>query len=170
MESSNETIALAVNGINCASGLLPGAPVYFAADAKFAVDVAREYGRQRSLPVASLDFDESPTHFDKDQEWPRRKSSYYDDTFIDLYMLAQSRCVACSNGGYGTFGSLLSYNANCNIRFFKGRKVPRNCSWTYGDGRQELLPPPEMLIPPELLDDPNKLALSNTSGEDAYHY
>jgi hypothetical protein len=161
----NETIALTVNGINCASGLLPGAPVYFAADAKFAVDVAREYGRQRSLPVVSMDFDESPVHFDKDQEWPRRNSSFYDDTFVDLYMLAQSRCVAYSNGGYGTFGSLLSYNANCNIRFFKGRKVPRKCSWTYDDGRQEHLRPPEMLIPPELIDDPNKPTLSNTSGE-----
>jgi hypothetical protein len=150
----NETIALAVNGINCASNLYPGAPVYFAADIKFAVQVAQEYGRQRSLPVGSLDFNDNPLHFDKDKTWFERDASAYDDTFLDLYMLAQSRCVAYSNGGYGTFGMLLSHDASCAIRFFKGRKPARNCTWTYQDGTQAKLPPPIVSIPSELLIKP----------------
>jgi hypothetical protein len=89
-----ETIAMTVNAVNCASYLLPGSPVYFAADIKFAVQVAQEYGRQRSLPVAALDFLEDPLHLDKDDAWQTRDPSAYDETFVDLYMLAQSRCVA----------------------------------------------------------------------------
>ena len=72
----NETITLTVNGINCASTLFPGAPVYFAADIKFAVEVAREYGRQHSLPVGSLDFNDDPIHFDKDERLVQTKSIY----------------------------------------------------------------------------------------------
>jgi hypothetical protein len=144
-----------VNGINCASSLFPGAPVYFAADIKFAVEVAREYGQQRSLPVGSLDFSENPIHFDKDPEWQKRDPSEYDDTFVDLFMLGQSRCVAYSNGGYGTFGSLLSYNANCSTRYFKGRNINfRKCLWTYPDGSKKMLRPPNVSISPELMVEP----------------
>ena len=151
----NETITLTVNGINCASTLFPGAPVYFAADIKFAVEVAREYGRQHSLPVGSLDFKDDPIHFDKDKDWSKRKASTYDDTFVDLYMLGQSRCVAYSNGGYGTFGSLLSYNASCNTRFFKRRNVTHQiCPWTNPDGTSKMLPTPEVFIPVHLLEKP----------------
>ena len=147
-----ETITLTVNGINCASTLFPGAPVYFAADIKFAVEVAREYGRQHSLPIGSLDFNDDPIHLDKDENWYKRKASTYDDTFVDLYMLGQSRCVAYSNGGYGTFGSLLSYNASCNTRFFKGRKTGfSDCKWTYADGSIKRLRRPKVSIPPDLL-------------------
>ena len=152
----NETIALTVNGINCASSLLPGAPLYFASDVKFANKVAREYGRQRSLPVASLDFVDNPIHFDKDPEWQERDPSVYDDTFIDLFMLSQSRCVAYSNGGYGTFGSLLSYDAKCSMRYFKGRKMVRKCSWTSLDGSKKKVPHPEVFIHPEMLVEPRK--------------
>ena len=151
----NETIALSVNGINCASSLYPGAPVYFAADIKFAVEVAREYGRQRHLPVGSLDFLENPIHFDRDPDWRSRQASDYDDTFVDLFMLGQSRCVTHSNGGYGSFGSLLSYDASCNIRYFKGRNIQfQQCSWTNPDGSNETLSPPEMQIPPDLMHEP----------------
>jgi hypothetical protein len=56
----DETIALTVNVINCASQLHPGGPVYFAADITFAVEVAQEYGKQLSLPVVSLEFNDDP--------------------------------------------------------------------------------------------------------------
>ena len=151
----NETIALVVNGINCASTLFPGAPVYFAADIKFAVEVAREYGRQRSLSVGSLDFNDNPVHFDKDVDWYKHNASLYDDTFVDLYMLGQSRCVAYSNGGYGTFGSLLSYNASCRMQYFKARNVTHQiCPWTNPDGTSKMLPTPEVFIPVHLLEKP----------------
>ena len=150
----NETIALTVNAINCASQLFPGGPVYYAADIKFSVHVAQEYGRQRNLPVASLEFEENPLHFDKDVHWKTRDPSAYDDTFVDLYMLGQSQCVAYSNGGYGTFGQLLSYNASCTIRHFARRRILNKCKWVNKDGTSKDLAPPEVIIPKELLVEP----------------
>jgi hypothetical protein len=114
-----ETIALTVNAVNCASNLLPGSPVYFAADIKFAVQVAQEYGRQRSLPVAALDFLEDPLHLDKDDAWQTRDSSAYDDTFVDLYLLAQSRCVAYRYVVIGAASFLVS--PICHFSFLKHR-------------------------------------------------
>jgi hypothetical protein len=150
-----DTINVTVNGINCASNLLPGSPVYFAADVKFAVDVAIQYGKQNSLPVASLEFNESPSHFDKDDEWRQRNVSHYDDTFLDLIMLAESKCVAYSNGGYGMFGSLLSHNANCSDRFFMRRKITQYFKWEYADGSKKRLPLPHIDIPEHLLVKPD---------------
>ena len=150
----NETIALTVNGINCASRLFPGGPVYYAADIKFSVHVAQEYGRQRNLPVASLEFEDNPLHLDKDVHWKTREPSAYDETFVDLYMLGESQCVAYSNGGYGTFGQLLSYNSSCSIRHFKQRRILNKCNWVDKDGTSRELAPPEVVIPKELLEEP----------------
>lgn len=151
----HETIALAVNGINCASRIFPGAKIFYASDDKFAVDAARAYGQQRNLPVGSSDFIANPIHIDKDDGWTMRTAADFDDTFVDLYMLGQSRCVAYSNGGYGTFGSLLSYDSHCNIRYFRGRKIPRNCTWTDAHHQRIPLDPPEMDIPPEMYIAPS---------------
>lgn len=150
-----ETIGLSTHGINCASHLYPGGPVYFAADIKFAVDVANEYGRQRNIPVATLEFIEDPIHFDKDVHWLEREPSAYDESFIDLYMLGQSRCVTYSNGGFGTFGQLISFDAACSSRFFQGRKKNLNCSWMAKDGTPRNLSPPVMDIPAEMLIPPD---------------
>ena len=150
----NETIALVVNGINCASTIYPGAKIYYAADDKFAVDAAREYGRQRSLPVGSLEFNEDPLHIDKVDGWENKSSVEYDDTFMDLFLLGQARCVAYGNGGYGSFGSLLSYDANCSIRYFRGRNMVRNCTWTGTDRKETPLAPPEMHFPKEMYIKP----------------
>lgn len=136
---AQELVELTVLGINCASNLQPGAPIYFASDTGNAVLAARDYAKLHSLPVASLDFNDDPIHLDKDLHWENRSVSEYDPTFVDLYMLSQSRCVAYSNGGYGTFGSLLSHDAQCNIRFFKGRKKIKKCQWMSADRiRQKL--------------------------------
>jgi hypothetical protein len=159
----NEMVELAVLGVNCASNLLPGAPIYFASDTTSAVDAAVDYARMHNLPVASLqnsgqtmDEDVStmaadPIHLDKDDEWESRDASAYDSTFIDLYMLAQSRCVSYSNGGYGTFGSLLSYDADCQMRFFKQNKKIKRCRWMSADRTRHDLTLPNATIP--LLDD-----------------
>jgi hypothetical protein len=150
----HETIKLTVNAINCASELFPGGPVYFAADFKFAVEVAQEYGRQNKLPGSTLDFNADPIHFDKDYEWRTRDPSEYDDAFVDLFMLGQSRYVAYSNGGFGTFGQLISYDSNCTVRHFKGRKIQKYCSWTHADGTRKDFGIPRINIPEEMLVEP----------------
>ncbi len=129
-----EAIELAVLGANCASNLYPGTPIYFASDMSFAVDAAHAYGNLHGLPIVSLDSDPdlgstNPIHLDKDPDWKNRSASAYDSTFVDLYLLAESRCVAYSNGGYGLFGSLLSHESECRMRFFKGRKKIKKCTW-----------------------------------------
>lgn len=151
----NDTIALTMNGINCASTLYPGAKIYFVADDELAVQAAYEYGQQRHLPIGTSQISEDPIHLDKDDYWQTRKSSDYDDTFLDLLMLGQARCVAYSNGGYGSFGSLISYNSNCSIRYFQGRKVARNCTWTTADGEAIPLKPPILNLSAELYMAPN---------------
>jgi hypothetical protein len=42
-------------------------------------------------------------------------SAYY-NVFVDLYLLANSRCVTYDRGGFGKLGSLLSANASCFVR------------------------------------------------------
>jgi hypothetical protein len=130
---AQEMIDLSVLGINCASNLLPGRPIYFASDTGSAVDAAKDYASMHSLPVASLEFDTNPLHLDKDPDWKTRSPSEFDATFIDMLMLAQSRCVAYSNGGYGTFGSLLSHESDCSLRFFARRSPAKKCRWMSAD-------------------------------------
>jgi hypothetical protein len=146
-----EMVELAALGVNCASNLLPGAPIYFASDTKFAVDSALKYADMHQLPVVSITDNlggdnttvtADPIHLDKDDEWESRDASAYDSTFIDLYMLAQSRCVTWSNGGYGTFGSLLSYDSECQMRFFKQNKKVKNCAWMSADRKRHNLDVP----------------------------
>lgn len=126
---AQEMAELAALGINCASNLLPGKPIYFASDTGAAVNAARNYSLAHSLPIASLEFDYNPLHLDKDTDWENRTASQFDATFVDLFMLAQSRCVAYSNGGYGTFGSLLSFESDCSLRFFAGKRKAKRCRW-----------------------------------------
>ena len=156
-----ETLELAVLGVNCASNMFPGAPVFFASDTSFAVDSAHAYGKLHGLPIVSLEFKDdieatsstnltsinfsnNPIHLDKDPDWKNRSASAYDSTFVDLYMLAQSRCVAFSNGGYGTFGSLLSYDSKCKMRFFKGKHKIKKCIWTNKKMERERLDLPNV--------------------------
>ncbi|KAL3903280.1 MAG: hypothetical protein SGILL_010503 [Bacillariaceae sp.] len=152
---SQEIIDLAVLGLNCGSSLYPGHPVYFASDTAAAVDAAQMYATMHNLPVVTPNHgDESmfahnktnPIHFDKDPDWTTRDAAAYDSTFVDLYMLAQSRCVAYSNGGYGTFGSLLSYESECKMRFFKGSKKVKNCAWMPANEQQQSLAAPNATL------------------------
>jgi len=174
-----ETVDLAVLGVNCASNLFPGATIFFASDTSFAVAAAHTYKNLYGLPIASLDYgtgmnadigintsnssknsngnnnisnnnnnnnnndaSKNPIHLDKDPDWKKRPASAYDSTFIDLYMLAESRCVARSNGGYGDFGSMLSHDPKCQMRFFKGRKAVKHCIWMNEDGKRQKLKAP----------------------------
>ena len=130
---AQEMINLSVLGINCANNLLPGRPIFFASDSQSAVNAAGEYASLNSLPVSSLEFESNPLHLEKDPDWMTRQPADYDATFIDLLMLANSRCVAYSNGGYGHFGSLLSYDSDCSLRFFASRHPTTACHWIHSN-------------------------------------
>ena len=51
-------------------------------------------------------------------------SDFY-DTFIDLFLMANARCVSYGQGGFGKMGSMLSSNPTCNNRHFENGKMVR---------------------------------------------
>ena len=122
----NETALISLNAVNCASELRPGGPVYFAADTKHAVDVVRGYATQHQLPIRFTAHPTEPLHLDKFENWTTSPPSDFYASFVDLYLLAQSRCVAYSNGGFGTFGLILGYDPFCSVRYFQ-RKILHEC-------------------------------------------
>ena len=145
-----------MNAVNCALGLFPEGParVLCSGHHKFAVEVAQEHGLQNKLPVATLDFNADPIYCDKDYGWRTRDPSEHDDNFVDFFMLGQSRCVACSNGKFGTFGQLISYDSNCTVRHLKVGKSKKGCSWTHTDGTREDFGVPRIDVPEEMLGEP----------------
>jgi len=124
------------NAINCGLQLNPGYPVYAAADTVLALQMAETYNyteqrhaqRQSSnnaeVRVVShlhatqyLDSSkvtvlprEDPLHLNFAK--PNDASGFY-SIFLDIYVMANSRCVTFGAGGFGRFGSLLSFNASC---------------------------------------------------------
>lgn len=122
---------LAINAALCASKMRPGGPVYFAADSKLSIDSVRNYAKKHSLPIITFEYEGEALHLDKDSknESLAFKPADFFPTFVDLYMLAQSKCVAYSNGGFGTFGLALSYNSSCSLRHFRRRRATQICRW-----------------------------------------
>jgi hypothetical protein len=123
---TDEIKRIAINAINCASELRPGGPVFFASDCKPAVDFVADYSQKKGLPVVSLVHENEPLHLDKALDWENRTPVEYYPTFIDLFVLGNSRCVAYSSGGFGTFGLLLSFNSSCSVHYF-GKRIIKDC-------------------------------------------
>jgi hypothetical protein len=83
----------------------------------------------------------SPNHFDRE---PVRimggtaaavtyeKAFDYDDTYIDLYLLAMGQCVSYGIGGYGKLASFLSHNVECFNLHFK-KRIMQECPWAGHD-------------------------------------
>lgn len=116
----NEQREGTMNAINCASQLLPGRPVYFASDATFAKHEAKAYAERTNHSVIVF-----PIHL----EFATNKtvSNYY-PVFLDLFLMANGRCVSYSKGGYGVWGSLLSSNASCSSSHLR-----QKCAWKDAD-------------------------------------
>jgi hypothetical protein len=137
-DASNNT-RLIRNGINCATKLKPGLPVYFASDSSKATRAALEYGRSKqkanvtaTATVVARIADTEPLHIDRgmnflhnSNEWQNVSAAAFYDTFVDLYLLAGSQCLSYGVGGYGLWGSLLSHNSSCRNSH---KKV--QCGWT----------------------------------------
>jgi hypothetical protein len=118
------------NALDCAShfrgGIMGGSgSIYFASDAAQTHTMAVDYGRLRQVRVvvsSSLSSSSSsslspqqptlvpsprPLHLDKDVNYENRTVADFDDTFVDLYLLAHGKCIVRGRGGYGTWVSLL---------------------------------------------------------------
>ena len=111
------------NAINCSSHYAIDAstsheqqPIYFTADNRAATLLAYLYGSQMGVNVVKRSSTAEPLHLDKATNWETRDPSEFYDSFVDLYLLSMSRCVAFGMGGYGKFASWLSYNASCSMQ------------------------------------------------------
>jgi hypothetical protein len=123
----------AINAVNCASKIMPGAPIYFASDSQKSIDSVREYAKRHSRPIATIHEDtEEALHLDKVEDWENRQPADFYPTFVDLLLMANGRCTAFGEGGFGRFGALLSHNASCTIQHNK-RGETDDCEWKDAD-------------------------------------
>lgn len=134
------------NSVFCASELRPGGPIYFASDSRLAMEVVHDHARTYNRSIVSLIRNREPLHLaypDVENKTLLKASDFY-DTFVDLYMLGMSRCLAYNVGGFGSWGLMLSYNSSCEKKHTTARNLIR-CNWTD--------PPPGKAPPALLLDD-----------------
>jgi hypothetical protein len=118
----------AINAVNCASKLRPGGPVYFASDSNKAVESVKTYAREGNYAVVTFDSPEA-LHLDKTEDWKSRPPSDFYSIFVDLYLMANGRCVTYGQGGFGRYALLLGYNATCEGRhIYRGKH--QHCKWT----------------------------------------
>ena len=117
--------------VNCASQIRPGGPIYFASDSAYATQTAQEYGQFRGgndiivTRPTKTNQQQQPLHLDKGAS---SNASFYYDTFVDLYLLSMSQCLVYSKGGFGKWGSLLSFNHSCSYRFLSSTQA-KGCKW-----------------------------------------
>jgi hypothetical protein len=117
----------AINAANCASQLRPGGPIYFASDSLHALAKVREYAKEHSYKIVTIE-NQEPLHLDKAGNWSVRHPSDFYSIFVDLFLMGMGRCLTFGQGGFGRFGLLLSYNATCTSRhIYKTHQM--DCEW-----------------------------------------
>jgi hypothetical protein len=104
--------------------------IFVAADAPSSAQYAVQYGAQLGLRMVQRSTNESqlspPLHLDRGRDyldaasmdWQRHNVTDYYDIFVDLYLLAASRCVQTGLGGYGVWASRIgpSPHAECVVQ------------------------------------------------------
>lgn len=112
-------------------------PIFVASDTLVSLQAAQAYGHEVPYRVLSyLDVPqtednvndpgpvvpiEDPPHLNFAKE---EDPSAFFSIFADLFLMSQSRCVSFGAGGFGRFGSLVSFNSTCRgPHSIKGEKV-----------------------------------------------
>ncbi len=115
------------NAIDCASSLAQSLPVYVASDTLVTLQAAQHYPSKTRV-VSHLDANalphQDPPHLNFAKE---DDPSAFFSIFVDLFIMSQSRCVAFGAGGFGRFGSLVSFNTSCQVTHSTRGKW-KNCS------------------------------------------
>jgi hypothetical protein len=119
----------AINAVNCASELLPGSQIYFASDSILAIDEAERYAQGKNASVVRNPNQNEPLHLDYASRGNRTYpvADYY-DSFVDLWLMGNGRCVTHGVGGFGRFARMLSYDSNCSNEHFHW-KTMNKCDW-----------------------------------------
>jgi len=149
------------NAVNCASQLQPqSAPGYYylSSDSSWALTVGVQYGTEQQVRVVTRSSvqqesgagDSShlqqPLHLDKAPKTAKAEDFY--DTFVDLYLLAMSRCVTYNMGGFGTWAALIS-PSSCSFQHHNASGIHK-CEWMdhAPGGGDEWNPPKSLFLPP----------------------
>lgn len=119
---------IAKNAMNCVSNLRPGGPFFVASDSFHAIQTAIDYGKEHNVSVVAASHAQEPLHVDFQNESDTSLTpAHFYDGFVDLFLMAGTRCAAVGPGGFARWGHLLGYNETCVIHHF-GRKS-RKCEW-----------------------------------------
>lgn len=128
-EDQSHNLGLVHKSLQCAEKLDGHLPVFVASDSAAVVDQAIEYNGNTTNRIVGWKYGGmDPLHLDgynytqnRVIPWQNKRPSDFYDTFVDLYMLASARCVAHGRGGYGIWGSMLSYDPACKIDHEKSK-------------------------------------------------
>jgi len=119
------------NAVKCATVAMPDTKhVYVASDSfelsKYFMNKNNTTNASSSSPadptqtvsvVMRPDYETNAKHFNGDLPGPDTNSSEYFSTFVDLWLLSHSKCLAHGLGGFGHFASVLSgYHNSCRVR------------------------------------------------------
>ena len=127
---TSEISSHAVNAVNCASQLLPGAPIFFASDSLVGITAIQDYAKATNRSIVTGHDDlaliaKEPLHLDVAKGRNIPPAPEYYATFVDLWIMGSGRCVAYNIGGFGVWGSLIGYNKSCILKYNK----EMNCTW-----------------------------------------
>ena len=125
-------LSLVHNAVNCSSQLAPGIPIFITADSNEISQAGVVYGKKQGGTVVTTSRTNEPLHLDRgshflgkrEPDWQRFAASAFYDIFVDLYILARSRCVVYHVGGFGRLGSLMSMDYACRANHGNQR-----CEW-----------------------------------------
>lgn len=118
--------------IGCATLINEGSPIYFSADTAIAVQAVQNQSVALSeenitvvTPIsgtaANMTYEtKTPHHI----EWDKGTIEDFYPTFVDLFVMGESKCMIMGEGGFGSFASLLSHNASCWYNFIYACKNP----------------------------------------------
>ena len=118
----SSSVRWAQNAIKCTTQLLHSSgPVFFASDSDVANEAARRMALESNLDVITRRTKEPPLHLDKTSDWQNREPKAFYDTFIDLLIMGNAKCVTFSVGNFGKLASLISFNHTCSLQHLSGK-------------------------------------------------
>jgi len=108
---------VAENAVRCASFLHPGRPVYVAADSSSTLQAVAGLDNVRAARTTTVGNGTDPIHIDKGDSTLHEPSGFF-DTFVDLLVMGNGRCVSYDVGGFGILALLISVDATCSHQHY----------------------------------------------------
>ncbi len=135
--SEEQLIQKTENALNCASYLQPGDPIYFASDSRVAVLSASAMAASTNRKIVVFNDEKEALHLDKKFQWKSGNISDFYPTFVDLLVMAESKCLTHGLGGYGRFANILSFDPSCSILHdWRPIRKAKKCDWV--DSKEDI--------------------------------